>query len=264
MRPHFAPYRSILLTASVALSCLLIAAPATTQEAHREILAEKFRTELRRISGDLPGVMGIAVADLSMPRTRPAAPACCSTSAMAPRGSRSATNLLIDRLGMESVNGTMQELGLPSIRLQRKMIRPEESARGNENLATPADAAALMTRIARCNLPISAAHCAELRSILEIPKSGAFAGPLPADTQIAWKPGGIEGASIAWGVIALPDRPYAVAVMANYTQSEPAAEAIRKIAAASYAYCSRLAGSTPYGARVAPELLEKTPRPPER
>src|SRR6185436_21021754 len=87
-----------------------------------------------------------------------------------------ATNILIDRVGKERVTTTMRELGLPEIRLQRKMIQPRESMAGNENLATPASAAALMGRTARCELPMSQPRCADLRRILEIPKEG----PIPA------------------------------------------------------------------------------------
>ena len=55
-----------------------------------------------------------------------------------------ATNVLIDALGMDAVNALSASLGAPETLLQRKMIRPEESARGNENLSTPRDAAGIM------------------------------------------------------------------------------------------------------------------------
>ena len=48
-----------------------------------------------------------------------------------------ATNLLIDAVGMDAVSRTMASLGFPQTRLQRKMIRPEASARGEENVSTP-------------------------------------------------------------------------------------------------------------------------------
>jgi beta-lactamase class A len=63
-----------------------------------------------------------------------------------------ATNMLIDRVGMENVTAIMAELGLPGTRLQRRMIRQEQSARGNENLSTPLEAATLMRRILECDL----------------------------------------------------------------------------------------------------------------
>src|SRR5262249_55407138 len=51
-----------------------------------------------------------------------------------------ATNMLIDQVGMANVNRTMDELGLKQIRLRRKMIDQAASARGDENTATPREA----------------------------------------------------------------------------------------------------------------------------
>lgn len=180
-----------------------------------------------------------------------------------------ATNLLIERVGMDGVNRTMAAMGLSGIRLQRKMIRPEQSAAGNENLATPAQAAALMGRIWHCELPMSESRCQELRGILEIPKDGTFPDAIPNDIRVAWKPGGIEGVGTAWGLVELPGRPYAVAVMANYAAGGAQDEAISQVSAVTYEYFYRLARSTPYGARVPLELLPERvsshrPQPPRK
>src|SRR6185436_13503389 len=45
-----------------------------------------------------------------------------------------ATNILISKVGMDAVNRTMSTLGVATIKLQRKMIQPRESAVGNENI----------------------------------------------------------------------------------------------------------------------------------
>jgi beta-lactamase class A len=170
----------------------------------------------------------------------------------------SATNILIDRLGMERVSRTMAELGAGQTKLQRKMIRPEESAKGNENLSTPTEAADLMVRIARCQLPISAASCSGIKSILEIPKSGAFRDAIPASVRVAWKPGGIEGAQTAWGLVDLPGAPYAIAIMINYGADDMDVP-IREISSAAHKYFTQIARSTPYGTRVPLEYLKKQP-----
>ena len=169
-----------------------------------------------------------------------------------------ATNLLIDRVGMENVNRTLREMGFSRTLLQRKMIRPRESARGRENLSTAAEAAELMARIHRCRIPVGEAGCREVRRILEIPKEGPLPAALPAGTRVAWKPGGITGVQTAWGIVDLRGRPYALAVMVNYSEGDAAGEAIRRVAAASHSYFSRLAGATPYGTRVDPALLVDT------
>jgi beta-lactamase class A len=170
----------------------------------------------------------------------------------------SATNVLIDRLGMERVSQTMAEMGAGQTKLQRKMIRPEESAKGNENLSTPKEAADLMARIARCDLPVSPASCARIRAILEIPKSGAFRDPIPDSVPAAWKPGGIEGAQTAWGLVNVPGAPYAIAIMINYGgDAADLDRPIREISSAVYKYFTQIARTTPYGTRVPLEYIKK-------
>jgi beta-lactamase class A len=172
----------------------------------------------------------------------------------------SATNILIDRLGMDRVSRTMAETGAAQTKLQRKMIRPEESAKGNENLSTPTEAADLMVRIARCQLPVTAASCASIKSILEIPKSGAFRDAIPASVRVAWKPGGIEGAQTAWGLVDVPGAPYAIAIMINYGgDDEEMNRPMREISAAVYKYFTQVARTTPYGTRVPLDYIKKQP-----
>ena len=167
-----------------------------------------------------------------------------------------ATNLLIDRLGMEHVSETMASLGAPQTRLQRKMIRPEESVKGNENLSTPREAADLMARLARCDLPISARSCAEVKRILEIPKGGPFREPIPPSVRVAWKPGAIEGVQTAWALVGVPDGAYAIAIMVNYG-ADDMSSTLRETSAAAYRYFSQIARTTSHGVRVPFEHIRK-------
>ena len=168
-----------------------------------------------------------------------------------------ATNLLIDRVGMDRVNTTMRELGVPAVKLQRKMIRPKDSAAGNENIATPTAAATVMAKIARCELPMPKERCAELRRLLEIPKGGPIEASVPEGVRVAWKPGDIEGVNTAWGLVDLPGRPYVVVGMVNYSDATAGERALRRIADAAYGYFHVLARSTPYGARVPLDVIPK-------
>lgn len=165
-----------------------------------------------------------------------------------------ATNVLIDRVGMDNVNATMASLGFGQTKLQRRMIRPQDSAAGRENVSTPAEAADLMARIAVCDLPIGAQACADLRSILELPK--ATPGRLPAGSRIAWKSGSITGVRAGWGIVDLPGRPFAIAAMVNYGDGDDASDAIAAAVEASHAHFARLAGATPNGARVPLRYLD--------
>ena len=168
-----------------------------------------------------------------------------------------ATNMLIDRVGMDKVNATTRALGVPDVKLQRKMIRPRDSAAGNENIATPATAATIMAKIAKCELPMSKERCGELRRLLEIPKGGPIEASVPEGVRVAWKPGDIEGVNTAWGLVDLPGRPYVVVGMVNYSDADEGMKALRRIADAAYGYFHVLARSTPYGARVPLDVIPK-------
>ena len=64
--------------------------------------------------------------------------------AMILQSDNTATNVLIDRLGMAAVNQRMAGLGLSNTRLRRHMIDLEAARRGDENVSTPADLARLV------------------------------------------------------------------------------------------------------------------------
>lgn len=167
-----------------------------------------------------------------------------------------ATNMLIDAVGMDKVNATMATLGFPQTKLQRKMIRPEASARGEENVSTAREAVDLMVRLSRCELPLTPASCAEVRRLLELPKGGEFRQPIPSGVRVAWKPGGLEGVSTAWGLVALPGAPYAVSVMVNYGNAQ-VGETVGAVSEAVFRHFALVAGATPFGTRVDPALLKK-------
>ncbi len=170
-----------------------------------------------------------------------------------------ATNVLIDELGMDAINALSASLGAEHTRLQRKMIQPEESARGNENLSTPRDAALIMERIASCDLPMGEYECTRVREILEIFKGGPIRSPVPRDVPIAFKPGGITGVATVWGLVDVPDRPYVISVMSSYGGNGGAV--VEAVSAAAYDYFSRLSGITMYGTRVDPEIKRRVRRP---
>ena len=166
-----------------------------------------------------------------------------------------ATNVLIEELGMDAVNALSASLGAERTTLQRKMIRPEESVRGNENLSTPRDAARVMEHIATCDLPMSKASCARVRQILEIYKGGPVRNPVPRQIPMAFKPGGITGVATVWALVDLPDRPYVLSVMSNYGGNGGAV--IEAVSETAFRYFSRLSGVTEYGARVPLEVKQR-------
>jgi len=168
-----------------------------------------------------------------------------------------ATNMLIDQVGMANVNRTLDELGLKQIRLRRKMIDQAASARGDENTATPREAMALMEKLYRGQV-VNRQLSDDALKILKIRKSSPIPRLLPDGVEIANKPGSIEGVACDWAVVFVPNRPYAIAVMTNYNgpNAEAADDAIAKVSKLAYDYFARLSRSTGYGARVPLELLK--------
>ena len=166
-----------------------------------------------------------------------------------------ATNVLIDELGMDAVNALSASLGAEDTVLQRKMIRPEQSVRGNENLSTPRDASLVMERIATCHLPMSPTSCARVRQILEIYKGGPVRRPVPRQIPMAFKPGGITGVATVWALVDLPDRPYVLSVMSNYGGDGGAL--IEAVSDTAFRYFSRLSSVTQYGTRVPLEVKQR-------
>jgi len=165
-----------------------------------------------------------------------------------------ATNMLIDQVGMANVNRTLDELGLKQIRLRRKMIDQAASARGDENTATPREAMTLMEKLYRGQV-INNQLSDDALKTLKIRKTSPIPRLLPDSVEIANKPGSIEGVACDWAVVYVPNRPYAIAVMTNYN-GEGADDAIAKVSKLAYDYFARLSRSTKYGARVPLELLK--------
>jgi beta-lactamase class A len=86
--------------------------------------------------------------------------------------------------------------------------------------------------------------------MLEIPKDGAFPASVPNSVRVAWKPGTVEGVETSWGLFALPDNPYVITVMVNYSDAAPGQAALRQVADAAYEYFRRVARTSEFGVRV--------------
>ena len=58
-----------------------------------------------------------------------------------------ATNILIDRLGMDNINAGAIRLGLKETKLRRHMIDLEAGKKGNENVSTPREMLSLLEKV---------------------------------------------------------------------------------------------------------------------
>jgi beta-lactamase class A len=171
----------------------------------------------------------------------------------------SATNVLIDRLGMENVNALLDSLGLHNTRLRRKMMDVKAAAEGRENISTPQEMLTLLEEIYQDKV-LDKEMTADFLKMLSTHKASFIPRDLPDGLQIANKPGELEAVRNDSGIVFLQNRPYIICVMTTYLVRErDGEEAIAKISAAAYRLFDRLARSSQYG-RVISERNSAVPR----
>lgn len=125
-----------------------------------------------------------------------------------------ATNLCLERAGLDATNNLLHELGLTQITVRRKMMDHLAAVREQENVATPTALATLFALLqAGAPTPTVAA---QTLTILKKPKQGFLDRALPPDIPFASKPGWVERACCDAGLVYLPRRPYTVAIMTKY------------------------------------------------
>jgi beta-lactamase class A len=159
----------------------------------------------------------------------------------------SATNVLIDRVGMENVNALMSSLGLAHTRLRRKMMDLKAASEGRENISTPAEMMALLEALYRGSV-LNKALTDDFFKLLATHKDSWIPRDLPEDLKVADKPGALEGVRVDSGVIFVHGRPYILSVMTTYLLRERAGEeAISRISLAAWQLFDRLARASEYG-----------------
>jgi beta-lactamase class A len=166
----------------------------------------------------------------------------------------SATNMLFDLVGMENVNRTLESLGTVRTRLRRKMMDSAASARGDENLSTPAEAVHILEILGRGDF-INRQISEDILSILKLPKEGDLKAGIPAEVPLAFKAGSLPGVATEWAVVYLKDHAYAVAVMEGYLPAGDgqASKDFQEISSVLFEYFARRAFSNPYGVLTDPQ-----------
>src|SRR5215470_3752139 len=118
----------------------------------------------------------------------------------------SATNVIIDRVGMENVNALLDSLGLTHIRLRRKMMDLKAASEGRENIATPREMAALLEAVYAGKV-LNKEMTADFFKMLSTHKDSWIPRDLPEGLQIADKPGALEGVRNDTGLVFVQNRP---------------------------------------------------------
>jgi beta-lactamase class A len=164
----------------------------------------------------------------------------------------SATNVLIDRVGMDNVNAMLGSLGLAHTRLRRKMMDLEAAKQGRENISTPREMMTLLEAIYRGKL-LDKESTADFFKVLSTNKDSWIPRDLPAGVQIANKPGSLEGVRNDSGIVFVEGRPYVICVMTAFLTNERDGEqAISKISLAAWRMFDRLSRASEYGRVVSP------------
>jgi beta-lactamase class A len=159
----------------------------------------------------------------------------------------SATNILIDRVGLDNVNSETARLGLRETRLRRKMIDIEAARQGRENVSTPREMMTLVEKVHAGDV-LDPVHTKEYFSLLALPKDSLFHKALPPTVTIEDKPGALDAVRCDTGIIEVKGHPFAISVMTTYDSANAEGErAVREIARLAYDYFSRLAGSSAFG-----------------
>jgi beta-lactamase class A len=159
----------------------------------------------------------------------------------------SATNILIDRVGMENVNSEVERLGLGQTHLRRKMIDIQAARQGRENVSTPREMMTLVEKV-HSGAVLNPTFTKDYFALLALPKQSLFHQALPPAVTIEDKPGALDAVRCDTGVIEVKGHPIAISVMTTYDSSNEEGErAVKEIARLAYDYFLRLAGSSAYG-----------------
>ncbi|MGB7864246.1 MAG: serine hydrolase [Candidatus Sulfotelmatobacter sp.] len=190
------------------------------------------------MGGLTPGVTRVTLRDLA--------------AMMVAVSDNSATNVLIDRVGMENVNVMLDSLRLAHTRLRRKMMDLAAAKQGRENVSTPREMLTLLEAIYRGKL-LNKESTADFFKVLSTNKDSWIPRDLPADVKIANKPGSLEGVRNDSGIVFVEGRPYVICVMTSFLENErDGEEAISKVSLAAWKMFDRLGRASEYGRVVSP------------
>jgi beta-lactamase class A len=163
-----------------------------------------------------------------------------------------ATNILIDRIGLDNVNALLDSLNLTHTRLRRKMMDIQAAAEGRENVATPRELAQLFEALYRGKV-LNKQFTDDYFNLLSIHKESYIPRELPEDLRIANKPGELEGVRNDCGLVFNGSRPYILCAMSSHVRHEhEASDAIARISGETWRMFDRLRRSSPYGRVVSP------------
>jgi len=141
------------------------------------------------------------------------------------RSSNLATNLLIDRLGIDPVNAVYSDVGATASRVERGIQDVPAVAAGRSNRVTAADLAAVLGALARHEVA-APDTCERIEGLLaRCEHDSAAAAGLPDGTHFAHKTGWFEGVAHDVGIVRpAGEPPFVLAVLTGSDLDEAAAD----------------------------------------
>lgn len=190
------------------------------------------------MNGLTPGVTRVTLRDLA--------------TMMVAVSDNSATNVLIDRVGMDNVNAMLDSMDLKHTRLRRKMMDLEAAKQGRENISTPREMMVLLDAIYHGKV-LNKESTDDFFKVLSTSKDSFLPRDLPADLKVANKPGELEAVRNDSGIVFVQGRPYVICVMTAFLRNErEGEEAISKVSLEAWRMFDRLSRATEYGRVVSP------------
>lgn len=124
-----------------------------------------------------------------------------------------ATNLLIQLLGMDAINQMAKRIGLRKTVLGRRMMDSEAKKQGRDNFTCAADLARILELIYREECVDVTASRLMLDTLRRQQQSGRLQLYLPEEIEVAHKCGDLDFLEHDAGLVLLPKRPYLIVVL---------------------------------------------------
>lgn len=148
-----------------------------------------------------------------------------------------ATNVIIDFLGMDALNHYFRQIGLKQTIIQRKMMDFEKLAKGFDNTTSASDMALLFSRIYRRDLLSSAFSELTIDILSRQRIHESLSRYLVDDVKLAHKTGGLETVDHDVGIVYSSSGDYLIGVfVTEVTNNDHARQLIGRISKVVYEY----------------------------
>lgn len=165
--------------------------------------------------------------------------------AMISRSDNIATNFIIDRIGMQSVNQMLKKYDLDDIVLQRKMMDLSAVKNNRENLGSPANMLRLMVLLYEGKLLSPKSTTFAISTLKTVDKY--FRQVIPLEIEVASKSGFVPGSFSETGIVFYPGRHFVLSVMTSFNDLKPEFNPVSEITSIVLAHFRKVAKYNRYG-----------------